>query len=233
MNSVPKVDKEDLIAEAFQDAVQTFEATREKCQRIDKWAMKELADPCTSLSIHDLAQYCEVTIQQCYSYLIDKRPLLQSEFVREQAWRGLGALGFEPNESSNEHDMLLLDHLLAECRRRTLEVVNLLDKKLARNSWEKSNRRHKRAEVEAQQPYDYQRFFIAVKAVHDNHTAGGDSPYVLEKRRRTAKEVEEHLLPQILAFGNNLSEFGHLKEPSTDNPFPENSWVQETIQNFL
>jgi hypothetical protein len=129
--------------------------------------------------------------------------------------------------------MLLLDLLVAECRRRTLEVVKLLDKKLARNSWEKSNRRHKRAEDEAQQPYDYQRFFIAVKAVHDNHIVGGDSLYISEKRLRAAKEVEEHLLPQILAFGNNLSEFDHLKEPSTDNPFPEKKRVQETIPNFL
>ncbi|KAL2062834.1 hypothetical protein VTL71DRAFT_5906 [Oculimacula yallundae] len=233
MSSVPKVKNDDLNAEAFQDALQTFEATRGICQRIEKWAMKELADSCTSLPVHDLIQYCEATIQQCHSYLVDKRPLLQSEFMQEQVWRGLGALGFEPNARSNEHDMLLLELLLVECRRRTQEVVDLLDKKIARIPWEQTQRRDQRAEVKAQQSNDYQRFSTAVTAVHSNLIVEGNSPYILEKRVRVAKEVDGQLLPQMLAFGHKLADFSQLEEPSPNNQYPEEKRIQDFMQSFL
>ena len=231
-SSAPKSDNEELTAEAFRDALQTFEATQETCRRLDKWAAKELADPSISLPIHDLVQYCEATIQQCHSYLVHKTPMVQSNFVQDQVWRGLGALGFDPSAKPEEYGMHLLDLLLAECRRRTLEVVKLMDEKWTQVSREEPYRGHRKPEVHTHQAYNYDRFFAAVTAVHDN-IGKGDSLYSSEKRHRAAKEVEEHILPELLDFGNKLAECDNFKGPPTNDIYPEREWVQTTVQDFL
>jgi hypothetical protein len=195
--------EKDLSAEAYHDAIQTFEAVHEISQRLSKWAMKELADPYFSLPLLDLAQYCETTIKQCKAYLDRQKPLPQPEFVRQLFWRGLGALGFDPDADSDKHKTLILDPLLAECKRRTSEVLELLDERLAQVSGKEDPfGRRNSPTANPNQLTTCDRFFTAVKAVHENNLARSESEYMLERQSRTEKEVETHLLPQIFAFGN-------------------------------
>lgn len=232
---MPNVHVKDPTAVAYQDAVETLRTTQEACQRLAKWATNEFADPYISLPVCDLAQYCEATIQHCNSYIAHRRLLLQSEFVREQVWRGLDALGLETNAISSEHSGKILDVLIAECKRRTLEVLDLLDKRITQiPREEKLDQKYK--QTKSQQAHDYQRVITAVKAAHGNHIASGKSLYMLEKRQRTENEVAEHILPQMSAFGNGLSVFSensNSDEPFTEDQFPEKPRVEEITQKLL
>lgn len=237
MGSAPNIKKDDHSTDVYQEAVQTFKATQEICQRLDKWSMKGLADPFFSRLIQDLTRYCTMAIEQFNCYLTDQKPLLQSKFIQEQLRRGLGADGNECGLDSNENDKAILNFIVGKCNKNLSEVLNLQNQKLIQNSEkEKPTRRRRQADPKTNEIYDYRRYFAAVEAVRKNNAMRSDTQYMLDKSRRVEQEAETHILPDIFAFGDELLSVvknGHLGEPSTNDPFPERILVQEVIDKFL
>jgi hypothetical protein len=236
MGSVPDDDIRRLAAGKYEDAIKTLEATQELCQRLDKWAMRQLSDPRFVLPLHDLIQYCKVTSLRCRSYLAGERPLLPSEFVQEQLWRGLGALGFDRNTDHTVHDTTMLALLLAECKRRTLEVLDLLENELHRISGRGPVGKLEQPEVKTPQKYDFQPFISAVTKVHNNTILRSNSQYMLEKQRRVEDEVARQILPSVFAFGNELLKMAGDSskiEPSPHDTYPGEAQIEQTLQKFL
>jgi hypothetical protein len=216
--------------EAYHDTVGTLEDTQEVCLRLHQWATKKLSDSSISLPILDLAQYCSAAIQQCKNLLTIGKPLLPSPFVLEQVWRGLEGLGFEPRADPEIYGSSMLMLLLAECKRRTAEVLGLLNKKLEYIEGRgELKQRHKA------QTYDFMRLDNAVKSVHQN-LAGSKSQYMLEKRFRLQKDVGTYLMPQLGAFGDYLlqaCEEGYLAKYSPAEKFPGETQMRETTHEIL
>lgn len=238
MGSAPNINKADDSTDVYQEAVQTFKDTHEICQRLEKWSMKGLADPFFSRPILDLARYCTLAIEQFNCYLTDRKPLLQSKFIQEQLRRGLGADEYECSLDSDEDDMAILQFILGKCKKKLSEVLDLQNQKLTRNfENEKPTRKSRWAEPKANEIYDYRRYFAAVEAVRKNNAMRSDTQYMLDKSRRVEREAEMHILPDIFAFGEELSAVlkngAHLGEPSANDPFPERILVQEVIDKFL
>lgn len=118
--------------------------------------MRQLSDRCFTLPLLDLVQYCKVASLWCRSCFTGESPLLPSELAQEQLRRGFGALRFDqtPNPTINDTTMLAL--LLAECKRRTLEVLDLLENELDRISGRGPVGRHERPEIKITQKHDNQ-----------------------------------------------------------------------------
>lgn len=237
MGSAPDINNENDSTDVYQEAVQTFKDTHEICQRLEKWSMKGLADPFFSRPILDLARYCTLAIEQFNFYLTDQKPLLQSKFIQEQLRRGLWADGNECGLYSNEDDMAILQFILGKCKKKLSEVLDLQNQKLTQISEnEKPTGRRGWAEPKTDEIYNYRRYFAAVEAVRKNNAMRSDTQYMLEKSRRVEQEAETHILPDIFAFGDELSAVlknGHLGGPPANDPFPERILAQEVIDKFL
>lgn len=223
MDSAPHLDQNH---EKDQTSIaQTLSAVRDICQRLEKWAMRDLADLHVSCSVLDLIQYCQATLEQCESQLVNQKPIQQSELVQEQVQRSPGAHESEPNKSSTQ----TLEMLLAECKLRTQQAAKLLDNKLRHLAEEKPIR-------EEVARADVYRFFAAAKAIRNNTKADSDSLYLSETRSRVKRAVVSDLFPQLNAFGSELlsiSESRNARNHSADNPFPEELQVQEILLKFM
>ena len=199
MGPVPDDNIQQLTVEEYEDAIETLEATQELCQRLDDPAMGQLSGSCLTLPLQDLIRYCTEICLRCKSYLAGERPLLSSDFAREHLWHDLEALGIDPNVTSNIHDTTILALLVAECNRRTLEVLGLLDNELDRISGREAIQTHEGPEVTTPQNCGLQRFVTAATEVRNNPIFGSTSQYMVDKQRRTEDEVERQILPSILA----------------------------------
>jgi hypothetical protein len=188
--------------------------------------MRQLSNRSFALPLHDLVQYCKATSLRCKSYLAGERPLLPSEYVQEQLWHGLGALGFDQNANPTIHDTTMLALLLAECKRRTLEVLDLLENELDRISG--------RPDVQIPQKYDVQRFATAVTKVHNNIILRSNSQYVVEKQARVQDEVMRQILPSASASGYELLKIASgAIESSPGETYPGEAQIAQTLQKFL
>ncbi|KAH6671959.1 kinase-like domain-containing protein [Halenospora varia] len=167
MNSASEPPVLGLALAANEEAIRIFHDAEHICRRLKD---RQFTDPAVTRSIHELANVCKTTIQEC--------------------GKSQGQL---PASISPFQDTSRLKDLILECHRRSADVVTLLDKALAQTTEE----HQRKITYYKEQEKHLDNIFNTVTTLKERSGSvwEGSSPYTRVKRYRLRQYAETNLFP--------------------------------------